>query len=134
MANLSITAANVKPTIKASASGFAGEAITAGQCVYIDATDANKVKLADANVTAKKGVVGIAVQSVSNGQQVGYLTSGEITIGATLTPGTPYYLSATAGAICLHADLTTLDNVISIGTALTSALLIVDIKDHGVTL
>ena len=50
MAAISITAANVLKSSTGQVSvGTAGATITAGQSVYIDTSDSNKIKLADAN-------------------------------------------------------------------------------------
>lgn len=110
MADISITASAVVPSSSATiASGKAGEAINAGQLVYKDATDSNKIKLADANSAAKVGVIGMAINSAgAAGQYVTYVTKDpELTIGGTRTVGAIYILSATAGGVAPVADLTT---------------------------
>lgn len=134
MADLTITAANVvKGSNAITANGTAGAAITAGQVVYLDAAS-GKWKLADNDLTAAKNPGGIALNGASDGQPLSVLTSGDVTIGAALTAGTAYYLSATAGGICPVADLVTGDNVAQIGIAKSTSVLAVKIIVPGVTL
>jgi hypothetical protein len=134
MANLSITAANLRPLSAVVQPVLSGAALTQGQVVYLDAAD-SKVKLSDANVTAAAQVLGIVVaQTTATDQKTLVVSSGEITLGATLVAGTNYYLSATAGAICPEADLTTGDRKIRIGWAKTTTTLVVDIEDTAVVL
>jgi hypothetical protein len=60
----------------------AGEAITAGQFCYIDATDGNKAKVADNETQIKAAVVGIALNDAADDQPVNLLSSGEVTVDA----------------------------------------------------
>ena len=53
---------------------------------------------------------------------------------AILAAGTDYYLSGTPGGICPRADVTTGDDPIRIGMALTTAHLQLDFADPDVTL
>lgn len=108
-ADLSVTAASVVPGSKAKTTVYtAGATITAGQAVYFDSS-AGTVKLADANASATTAaVIGIAANGASSGQPVSVITEDDdFTPGATLTTGTVYILSATAGGIAPVADLTT---------------------------
>jgi len=134
MADLTITAANVvKGSNAITVNGTAGVAITAGQVVYLD-TASGKWKLADNDLAAAKNPGGIALNGASDGQPLVVLTSGDVTMGAALTAGTAYYLSATAGGICPVADLVTGDNVAQIGIAKSASVLAVKIIVPGVTL
>jgi hypothetical protein len=134
MADLTITAASVVPGSGYSRSvGIAGEAITAGQAVYLDSTSGKWMK-ADANATGKKSVGGIALTGSSLNQPIVVLTAGDITIGATVEPGTAYCLSNTAGGICPQADLTTGDDVVVIGIGKSATVIAVDVQTPGVTL
>lgn len=134
MTDLSITATDVvKGSNAIVANGTAGATITAGEVVYLDATS-GKWKLADNDLAAAKNPGGIALNGASDGQPLAVLTSGDLTIGATLTAGTAYYLSATAGGICPVGDLTTGDNVAQIGIAKSTSILAVKIIVPGVTL
>lgn len=136
MADLTITAANVVAgTTAARDSGTAGEAIAAGQAVYRSSTT-NKWMLADSDsATAEaKRATGIALNGAALNQPISVLKSGEITIGATLTAGTAYYLSATPGGICPVADVSTGDDVCLVGLAKSTSVLVVNIQSPGVTL
>lgn len=133
MADLSVTAANVvKGTDAVIEHGIAGETITAGQPVYLDTTT-NKLKLADCNsaTAAVRQPRGIALNGASDGQPLTIQRSGNITIGATLTPGASYYLSATAGGIAPFADLVTGDYFVLIGIAKTAAILTLALNYTG---
>ena len=109
MADISVTAANVVFSVNAKFYyGTAGATITAGQTVYLDSAT-GKYKLGDANASAATAAIkGIAAVNCSDGQpiQVGYWDD-DFTPGATLTNGTVYVASATAGGIAPAADLTT---------------------------
>jgi hypothetical protein len=135
MADLVITAANVAAgsTSTNDRSGLAGATITAGQVVY---WDGSRWQLADNNsgTTAARTPGGIALNGASSGQPLAVLTSGDVTIGATLTAGVVYYLSGTPGAICPVADLVTGMNPVAIGIAKSTTVLHVDINASGVTL
>ena len=134
MANLSITAANLRPLSATTQSVLSGAAIAIGNVVYIDDTD-SKAKLSDANVVAAAKVLGVAIAATSaTDQKTLIATGGEITLGATLVAGTNYYLSATAGSICPEADLTTGDRKIRIGWARTTTAFVIDIEDTTVVL
>lgn len=136
MADISITAANVvKGSNAVVEAGTAGAAITAGQVVYKDAAD-GKYKLADADsaTAAAKAPRGIALNGASDGQPLSIIRSGDVTIGATLTPGTAYYLSPVAGGIAPLADVASGDDVVLLGLAESASVLAVDIQITGVTL
>ena len=133
MADLTITAANVATGTDAkTANGTAGATITAGQALYIDATDSNKIKLADANASlATSALVGVSLHAALSGQPITYQISGEMNPGATLAVGTIYVLSATAGGIAPAApgvtDLATgmYTNIVGIGKTATNMKLVI---------
>lgn len=134
MADITITAANVVAGSNSTReNGTAGETITAGQAVYKDAAT-NKYKLADTDsaTAAVRQPRGIALNGASLNQPVAVLTSGDITIGATLVAGDPYFLSGTAGGICPHADVEAGDYPCLIGVATSTTVLRVDIQYSGV--
>ncbi|MEQ9634807.1 MAG: hypothetical protein RLW68_01850 [Devosia marina] len=136
MADISITAANVvKGSNAVVEPGTAGATITAGQVVYKDAAD-GKYKLADADsaTAAAKAPRGIALNGASDGQPLSIIRSGDVTIGATVTAGTAYYLSPTPGGIAPVADVLSGDDVVLIGLAKSASVLAVDIQITGVTL
>ena len=106
MANLTITAASVAKGSNATVVSYtAGGTLTQGMPVYIDTS--NNAIAARANAAATDGVVGITLNAASSGQPVSVLTSGDITIGATVAVGTVYCLAYATGAglICPNADI-----------------------------
>lgn len=136
MADLVITAASVVAGNGAKTDrGIAGATITAGQVVYLDAAD-NKYKLADTDsaTAAVRSPVGIALHAALAGQPLVILTSGLITIGATLLAGVFYYLSGNPGGICPVADVAAGDYPCVIGGATSTTLLDVRFHESGVVL
>lgn len=134
--DLSITAANVIAAGGAEVeAGRAGATVTAGQTVYKEASS-GKWKLADSNsATAEaREASGIALNGAADGQPLAVLKAGEITIGATLTAGTAYYLSETPGGIQPAADLGSGERVVLIGFAKSTTVLAVRFQRPGVTL
>lgn len=109
MADITITAANVAPGANAvKKHGVAGEAITAGQIVYV--TTAGLVMLAQADDTAAAAAaVGIAISTAeAANQSISYVVDDDdFTIGGTVAVGSAYVVSATAGGLAPEADLTT---------------------------
>jgi surface antigen len=126
MANLSITPASVATVLGSQVSKVAGVAIAAGEAIYLDSTTST-MKLADADALLTAEAVGIAVNSAASGQPVTYQPAGTITIGATVVPGTAYYVSSTAGSICLESDLASGDYVTLLGIATTTAIISISI-------
>jgi hypothetical protein len=108
MADLVITASQVKAGAGAvEGTGVAGEAITAGQSVYEDATD-GRIKLADANLSlAAAKSKGVSLHAALDGQPIRYQKGGKLVAGAGAAPakGTIYVVSGTAGGIAPSADL-----------------------------
>jgi hypothetical protein len=136
MANLAITAGSVVAGTDAETqSGSFGEAVTAGQAVYKSSTN-KKWMLADSNSVTPEArhAIGIALNGGSTDQPAKVLTSGDVTIGATLTPGTAYYLSDTPGALCPVADVGTGEYVCLIGLAKSATVLDVEIEFPNVSL
>jgi hypothetical protein len=132
MADLTVTAANVVNVSASTATGSAGETITAGQSVYIKAAD-GKVWKAQCDGTAEEGApTGVALNGGAVGQPIVYATYGPIVIGATTAKTTTYVLSATAGGICPQADLVSTNRIVRVGHATDAAgAFIVDIKAVG---
>jgi hypothetical protein len=108
--DLSITSTSVTPGANAVIRyATAGAAITAGKVVYKSATD-GKLYLADADsgTAAVRDAVGIALTTGAIGTRISYaIEDDDLTIGATVTAGVVYGLSATPGGICPWADVTT---------------------------
>lgn len=121
-ADLSITSTSVVPSANAIIRNApAGVVITAGKLVYKSATD-GKLYLADGDsaTAALRDCVGIASTTAGIGVQCYYVIEDPaLTIGATVTNGVIYVLSATAGGIAPAADLTTgwYATVVGVGTS-----------------
>lgn len=131
MADLIITAANVLAGTNAEiVRGTAGATITAGQAVYLDTASTGEWLLADsdsATVIARGSAkFGIALNGASDGQPLAIQTGGDITIGASVTAGTAYYLSDAPGGICPIADLVTGDYITLIGIATSTTVIKID--------
>lgn len=136
MADLTITAANVAASGGAKTrTGIAGATVTAGQVIYLDTSD-GRYKLADSDsaTAAVRSPFGIALNGAASGQPLTVCTEGPVTIGATLTAGTVYYLSATPGGIAPVADLVTGDYPTIIGIATSTSVLKVKFQESGVAL
>lgn len=84
----------------------AGAAITGLQVVYQD-TVTTLIKVARATTVVLNQVLGIAMTpgNTGSGEVVIAPNGANINIGVTTVAGTPYVLSATLGAICPWADL-----------------------------
>lgn len=136
MADISITAANVKLVSGNAQPLIAGAALTAGQVVYKE-DSSKKAKLADNDsATAEvRGAVGLTLNGAAADQPVSVALNGSVvSLGAVLTAGVDYYLSGTPGGICPRADVVSTDDPVRIGMALTTANLHIDINDPNVTL
>lgn len=132
MADLTITASSVVPAASVAIySGTAGGTITAGQAVYKDLTDSNKLKACDADVAASAVCAGIALNNASSGQAVHYMSEGDLNPGATVAVGVPYFVSTTAGGICVLGDLATGDYITYLGTGTTTSNISVKIHVSG---
>ncbi len=136
MADLTVTANSVVAGADSTTtSGTAGVTITAGQAVYLDTTT-GKWALADADsaTVAQRRAAGIALNGAALNQPIKVLTSGDVTIGATVTAGVAYYLSGTAGGICPVADIGTGEYVNLIGIATSATVIRVGIQFPNVAL
>lgn len=81
-------------------SGLAGEAIAAGDACYIASDGTVKRSLATTTATDATNVVdGFAAGAAATGQSVSLYWGVNFYYATGLTPGTPYYLSTTAGAL-----------------------------------
>jgi len=105
--DITVTATEVELVSGNAASYTAGETITAGMPLYLSSWTDNRVYKADNNTgdSRKVELVGIALHAATAGQPIIVQTSGVIDIGATLTLGETYVVSATAGGIAPIADL-----------------------------
>lgn len=131
MTDLVITAANVVAGSNAlKETGTAGETITAGMTVYKDPSSKRFMK-ADSNSLAPGASVayGIALHASLLYQPLTVQKSGDITIGATLTAGTAYCLSETAGGIEAQADVGSGNNLCVLGFAKSTTVLALNITN-----
>lgn len=136
MADLTITAVNVIAASDATIEhGYAGEAVAAGKYGYKSSTT-KRWMLADSNsATAEaRRAGGVFLNNAAAGQPVAIATHGDVTIGATLTAGTDYYLSDTPGGICPRADVGSGEYVCLLGLAKSTTVLALDIQYPGVSL
>lgn len=132
MADLSLTAGSVVADDGFSfVDGIAGETVTAGQVVYLKASDGKYWKAHCETSSATANVVGVLLNGASAGQPVRVQTGGSITIGATVTVAKPYVLS-TAGLIAPVDDLAQNDWVTHLGIATTAAKIALKIQVSGV--
>ena len=134
MANLTQTAANVGLTANSASTTAtvvqAGEAITQGMPVYLLSS---KYYKADASALGSAAATHLAVTPAATDEYfVAVPTGGTVDLGATLTVGTTYVVSATAGAIAPEADLLTGEFVTSLGVASAAGELVLDINATGV--
>lgn len=137
---LTITAANV---VKATVADYshteetliAGVTLTAGQVIYKDASDSDKAKLCDANLTlAAATAYGITLHAALAGQPVRVIRGGPLSLGAILTKGSIYVAGATAaGDINPSADLASGWYTNILGFAYSTSILVLDIKATGIT-
>lgn len=136
MVDFTIVAANVVPGAGAILNqGIAGEALTAGQAVALDPTTGKYVKAdCDSATVALRKPAGICVVAANNNGPLLFQSAGELTLGTTLTPGQPVYVSATAGGIMPQADLTTGKTVQLLGLSKTAAILSMDLNSLGITI
>ena len=133
MADLTITAANVVKGSDASTKrGIAGETIAQGKAVYLAATGKYMLADADSATALARQATGIALTGSSLNQPIVVQERGDITIGATLTVGAPYYLSGTAGGICPLADVSTGEYYCMLGLAKSTTVLTLNIIFPGV--
>lgn len=135
MADLAITAANVvRGTGATIETGVAGVAVTAGQTVYKDTTDSDKLKLCDADGATAiiRTTYGIALHAAAANQPLTVLREGPVTIGATLAVGTIYCQSNTPGGIMPSADLSTGEFTTILGIAISASVLQVKLQAGGV--
>lgn len=129
MADLVQTAANVVQGSPAfSDDGIAGEAILAGNSLYLKASDSRWYKSQNDGTAEEAGANGLKIalnSSPGAGQPVKLLRNGQINLGATLVLGETYIVSAVFGAIAPIGDLVSTRYVSILGVATTTAFLTV---------
>lgn len=94
----------------------AGEAIAAGDAVYISA--ANTVSLADASVELSSRIIGIAGAAIANGAQGKICSDGLVAGLSGLTPGARYFQDpATPGALTTTVPTGSGESLVQVGFA-----------------
>jgi len=98
--------------------GIAGATITAGDVLYKDPNDSNKLKLATSESKGAAKAVGIALHNSVSGRHIIYHTAGTVTLFSadTLVDGEFIFLSA-SGKMQPRADLSIGEYVTLIGVA-----------------
>ena len=130
MADLTITAADVSKGADAvTTEGTAAVAITAGQVVYESST--GNYSLAVNTSTAAAAASGIALNTAASGHPVVVLERGNLDPGATVTVGTPYCVSDTAGGLAPWSDLSSNDFVTIVGVGTTNSNIKVQVLASG---
>jgi hypothetical protein len=113
------------------------EAVSIGEVLYLNSAD-SKYALADASAEASAEATHIALSAASaDGDYVVVMkldssVALQIDLGAALTVGTTYVVSATAGAIAPESDLLSGDYVTHLGVATTASLLDIKLNVTGV--
>lgn len=131
MADLSVTAASVVFTSGEKGQANAGEAITAGQVIYLTAAGLAMKAQADGS-TLEATAEGIALNAAGTGQPVVYAKPGSIiNPGATLVLGDVYCVSVTAGGIGLIEELASTNKISIVGYPLTTSSMKVHIINTG---
>lgn len=105
-----------------------GATLVAGDVVYISAS--NTIALADADAVGTANVIGMVVEGGASGAKGIFRTGGLIELtdwtaiigAASLTAGSRYYLSATAGDMTTTAPSTGGQFVVPLGTAITTKI------------
>jgi hypothetical protein len=103
MADLSITAANVKSYSTEQENGIAGGAVTRGMAVRKNTSSQWVAAQSDSAVNA--AATGIALNDAAAGQPLAVHKGGPIDLGVTLTVGWPYMLGTSNGAIKPVGDI-----------------------------
>lgn len=134
---LTITAANVVASNNSRITwGIAGMPLTQGMPVYSDAADSDKYKACNAQAEATARCDGICLTSSRNGQPVAIAnrTDNTINLGATLVPGVIYATSDSSGGIRDVDDALSGEYVSTLGVAISTSLMRIDINNSGVAI
>jgi len=125
MAALTITAASVAVVTGTPKPGVAGETITQGMAVYKAANGRwYKAQCDGSLIESGYGTeVGVSLNSVAVLQLMDVLTDGTYTVGATLTVGLIYALSATAGGIEVATAIVSPQYMTVIGVPISTTVL-----------
>lgn len=124
IADLTITASSVINVNGGICKDFlAGASLIAGQSVYLDTNNVWQKAQSDSAAHLGSGArTGITLHAAGTGQPIAVQESGVITIGATVTVGTLYVISAAAaGGIAPFTDLVSTNKIHILGIGSTAA-------------
>jgi len=125
------TPANVVKSSGADIGVSGAETIVAGNVCYRDSSD--QAALAQADVVATAGAFGFALGGGGADQPIRFQTEGVINIGATLTLGETYVVSAAnPGKVAPIGDLASTNSPTILGVAISTSLLQLSINVSGI--
>lgn len=132
MADLSQTPANVKlQSVAAVSVDIAGETLTQGEPIRLEGGKWYRAEAGD--TAAKANCDGMAMTPAAvDGRFVRVLSGADIDVGATLTVGEVYVVSANAGKIAPIGDLVSTDFVTTLGVAVAAGSLRFEPQPSGV--
>ncbi len=122
MTDISVTASSVKPTASTvTKKGIAGEAIDAGQSVFV-ATDGGIELCENDQAAADAACKGVALNDAAADQPIEYAVSGDLTFNAVIAAGQVYIVGAAPGGIAPEVDAVAGEfvTVIGVGTSTTN--------------
>lgn len=132
MADLTVIAANVKPgTDTVTKRGIAGEAINAGESVFV-AADGGIELCENDQAALDAACVGVSLNDAAADQPIEYGFSGTVNMGAILAIGQVYIVGAAPGGIAPEGDAVATEFVTVVGVATTTSLLKLGILQSGV--
>lgn len=137
MASVVITPALVLASVLTFRRAIAGAApITAGSVVYLNSTDSYRAYLATAFSAASAGAVGFALNtSHTVGAPLEFVGEDpNYAVGGVVTAGVVYYLSPTAGQVCVYSDLSAGHYVVPLGVGRAANVLAVKISSPSQTI
>lgn len=111
--------------------GTAGEAVAAGQVVYKNGSDGDRLYLADNGTEAQAEAAGVAMNSAAVDQVVVYATAGPVYLGPVLQNAEVYALSSTLGAVAQIADVGAGSYLTHLGYGDGVSILYLDIRARG---
>lgn len=132
MAIITVTPGSVIRVSGGVARGTAGEAILAGQSVYLDPTTQLYLLARAGGVLGLAAAAGIALNGASLNQPIAVQSDGDITIGGTVVVGQIYVVAAAFGGIAPYSDLVSTNFVTLLAIGLTAAILRMGINVSGI--
>lgn len=112
-----------------------GEAVSAGDVVYLDATESNKAKRTDASALASAVAVGMVITKASDdgyAQLMQFNNGSTFKPGGTVVKGQSYGVSTNAGKIAPETDWGASDYMTIIGIGISTSEIRVGLNVTGV--